>query len=113
MKYHKLISTSFICVLCFVITILIWNIKKTPDSVEVLKDNLSENEIIDFEKFKNESLKIATLYKDLYIKSEKNESDYIQYDFILNQDDIDNIENLLISKEYPVINSDEKYPEYL
>ena len=113
MKYHKLIITSFICILCFAITILIWNIKKTPDSVEVLKDNLGENEIIDFEKFENESLKIATLYKDLYIKSEKNESDYIQYDFILNQDDIDNIENFLISKEYPVINSDEKYPEYL
>ena len=43
------LERKFICVLCFVITILIWNIKKTPDSVEVLKDNLGENEIIDFD----------------------------------------------------------------
>lgn len=114
MKFHKsIVVVSFILIICLIVSILIWNNQKTPTVIEVSDDVAKEDEVIDLEKAKKESIEIASLYKDLYVKAEKTKSEYVHYDITLTQEGIDEIENYLILNGYTVINSDEKYPEYL
>lgn len=79
-------------------------------TIETKKEVEVEAEI---EKLKQQCIGIAALYKDLYLQAEKTKSEYFPYGIELTQTGIDEIENLLISKGYSVINSDSKYPEYL
>lgn len=72
MKFHKsIIVVSFILIICLIVSILIWNTQKTPTVIEVSDDVVKEDEVIDLEKAKKESIEIASLYKDLYVKAEK------------------------------------------
>lgn len=62
---------------------------------------------------KERSIEIATLYKELYANAEKSNSDYYYNQTVIPQSVVDEIENLLIDKGYPVMNSDSKYPSFL
>lgn len=73
----------------------------------------TDEAVFDTEKLKQKAIETAALYKDLYLQSEKKKSEYFPYNTELTQSGIDEIESFLISKGYPVINSDGKYPDYL
>ena len=60
----------------------------------------------------SEVLKISNIYRAIYLNAEKVASPYFGIDNI-GQKDIDEIENVLISEGYPIINSDSIYPDYL
>ena len=96
----------------------------TPDN-DMLKEETSQTIGIDFryggEKIsedemraiQNECEKMLPLYKDIYEKAEKYLSSDWSDETVISQDAIDTIESVLMKAGYPVINSDEVYPEYL
>ena len=84
-----------------------------PQTTELANSETKKEIEFDIEKVKQKSVEVAALYKDLYLQSEKTKSEYFPYEAELSQTGIDEIEKLLISKGYPVINSDSKYPDYL
>lgn len=59
------------------------------------------------------SLEIASLYAPIYAKAEKVQDIEDSTHIVLSQEDIDKIENILIEKDYSVVNSDSIYPSYL
>ena len=61
---------------------------------------------------KSEVLQLSNVYRAIYLNAEKVASPYFGIDNI-GQKDIDEIENVLISEGYPIINSDSIYPDYL
>lgn len=79
--------------------------KTAEKSVETKKDE-SEN-------VRKKSIEVANLYSDFYLKAEKTKSDFFPYDVELKREDIDAIEDFLCKKGISVINTDEKYPDYL
>ncbi|MEE0968785.1 MAG: hypothetical protein U0M06_05375, partial [Clostridia bacterium] len=82
-----------------------------PQTTELANSETKKEIEFDIEKVKQKSVEVAALYKDLYLQSEKTKSEYFPYEAELSQTGIDEIEKLLISKGYPVINSDSKYPD--
>lgn len=73
-------------------------------------EKISEDEI---RAIQNECEKMLPLYKDIYEKAEKYPSSDWSDKTVISQDAIDTIESVLMKAGYPVINSDEVYPEYL
>lgn len=71
---------------------------------------ISENET---KEIQDECRKLTALYMDIYEHAEKNPSSDWSDKTVLSQEDIDSIESVLIKAGYPVINSDNVYPEYL
>lgn len=71
---------------------------------------ISENET---KEIQDECRKLTALYMDIYEHAEKIPSSDWSDKTVLSQEDIDSIESVLIKAGYPVINSDNVYPEYL
>ncbi len=82
-----------------------------PSGGENTAEAKEETKVV--EKAKNRSLEIVSLYKDKYINAEKMTSEYYYNQTVISQEVVDEIENLLRDKGYPVMNSDSKYPTYL
>lgn len=66
-----------------------------------------------YEYAQERSFEIASLYKDIYADAEKTVSSQYFEETVISQETLDKIEDLLIAKGYPVMNSDGKYPSYL
>lgn len=102
--------------LILVITLLLIGCNSSS-TAEILSDGESTAEAKEetkvVEKAKNRSLEIVSIYKDKYINAEKMPSEYYYNQTVISQEVVDEIENLLRDKGYPVINSDSKYPTYL
>lgn len=73
-------------------------------------EEISEDEM---RTIQNKCEKMLQLYKAIYEKAEKYPSSEWSDETIISQDAIDTIESVLMEAGYPVINSDEVYPEYL
>ena len=84
---------------------------ETPSGGENTSEAKEETKTV--ERAKNRSLEIVSLYKDKYINAEKMTSEYYYNQTVISQEAVDEIENLLIDKGYPVMNSDSKYPSFL
>ena len=84
---------------------------ETPSGGENTSEAKEETKTV--ERAKNRSLEIVSLYKDKYINAEKMTSEYYYNQTVISQEAVDEIENLLRDKGYPVMNSDSKYPTYL
>ena len=61
----------------------------------------------------SECIVISELYREIYQQAEKVPSQYFGAEDNITQKTIDEIENILITAGYSVINSDSVYPEYL
>lgn len=90
-------------------------------SASISKDNETKNNEIEKEitispevkEAAEQALEIANQYKELYVDAEKHKEEYFPYDMVLSQESIDEIENQFITDGYPIIDSDEIYPDYL
>ena len=111
-KIKKIYGIIRILIIILLIFLVLSACNKTQTTEIPPAETKKETEF-DIEKIKQESIEAAALYKDLYLQAEKTKSEYFPYRSELSQTDIDDIENLLISKGFSVINSDSKYPEYL
>lgn len=95
----------------------------TPDN-DMLKEETSQTISVDprygekiseaeMKTIQNECEKMMSLYKHIYENAEKHTSSDLLDETVISQETIDTIESVLIKAGYPVINSDEVYPEYL
>ena len=104
MKTYKIILL-LIVVSCF--SLMIWWISlSTEPTANKVNENLLGKEMVE------RIEQITFLYEDLYKAAEKTSS-ISSGQIEISQKVIDEIEELLISKGYPVVDTDDKYPSYL
>lgn len=69
----------------------------------------------EYKKIQKQITKISSFYKDIHRDAEKSDAPNwdLESEYAIDRQSKDKIEDVLISKGYAVINSDENYPEYL